>query len=65
MLEKRGLKQVELLPVLGCSKSFVSEMVSGRRGISKSNAKKLAAFFDKPVEMFILKQLARARRIHG
>ena len=53
MLEKRGLKQVDLLPVLGCSKSFVSEMVSGRRGIGIGNAKKLAAFFEMPVELFI------------
>jgi plasmid maintenance system antidote protein VapI len=39
--------------VLGCSKSFLSEMVSGKREVSKGNAKKLAAFFDKPVDMFI------------
>jgi len=53
MIEQRGLKQVDLLPVLDCSKSFMSEMVSGRREISKANAKKLAAFFGKPVELFI------------
>ena len=53
MLEHRGLKQVDLLPVLGCSKSFMSEMVSGKREISKANAKKLATFFDKPVDLFI------------
>ena len=53
MMEKRGLRQTDLLPVLGCSKSFMSEMVSGRREISKANAKKLAAFFNKPVDMFI------------
>ena len=53
MIEQRGLKQADLLPVLGCSKSFMSEMVNGRREISKANAKKLAAFFGKPVDMFI------------
>ncbi len=53
MIEQRGLKQVDLLPILGCSKSFMSEMVSGRREISKANAKKLAAFFGKPVDLFI------------
>jgi HTH-type transcriptional regulator / antitoxin HigA len=53
MIEQRGMKQSELLPVLGCSKSFMSEMVSGRREISKANAKKLAAFFGKPVDLFI------------
>lgn len=53
MIEKRGLKQADLVPVLGCSKSFMSEMVSGRREISKANAKKLAAFFGMPVELFI------------
>jgi HTH-type transcriptional regulator / antitoxin HigA len=53
MIKQRGMKQVELIPVLGCSKSFISEMISGRREISKANAKKLAAFFEKPVDMFI------------
>ena len=53
MIEQRGLKQVDLLPVLGCSKSFMSEMISGRREIGKANAKKLAAFFGKPVDLFI------------
>jgi HTH-type transcriptional regulator/antitoxin HigA len=53
MIGQRGIKQVDLLPVLNCSKSFVSEMVSGRREISKGNAKKLAAFFCLPVDLFI------------
>src|SRR5215472_16695769 len=31
--EQRGIRQTDLLLVLGCSKSFMSEMVSGRREI--------------------------------
>jgi len=52
LMEKRGLKQADLAPVLGCSKSFMSDMVSGRR-IGIGNAKKLAVFFGMPVELFI------------
>lgn len=53
LIEKRGMKQVDLLPVLGCSKGAVSDIVSGRREISRTNAKKLAHFFRVPVELFV------------
>lgn len=52
LMEERGLKQADLLPVLG-SRSAVSEILSGKRGISKAQAKKLAAFFNLPVEIFV------------
>src|SRR6266404_1732968 len=42
LLEERGLKPRDLWPVLGL-KSRVSEILSGKRGISKAQAKKLAA----------------------
>jgi len=53
LLEKRGMKQVELLPVLGCSKSALSDMLTGRREIARGTARKLAEFFRLPVDLFI------------
>ena len=52
LLEERGLEPHHLWPVLG-SKSRVSEILSGRRAISKSQAKKLASFFHVPVGLLI------------
>jgi HTH-type transcriptional regulator/antitoxin HigA len=46
------LKQSDLLPVFG-SKGRVSEVVNGKRDISKEQAKKLAAFFHVSAELFI------------
>jgi HTH-type transcriptional regulator / antitoxin HigA len=40
----RGLKQKDLLPVFG-SQGIVSEVLSGKRSISKAQAKALGAFF--------------------
>ena len=52
LLEQRGLEPHDLWPVLG-SKSRVSEILSGKRAISKSQARKLASFFHVPVDVFI------------
>ena len=52
LLEQRGLKPADLLPILG-SKSRVSDLLSGKRSISKDQAKKLAAFFRVGVQLFI------------
>ncbi len=52
LLERRGLQPSDLWPVLG-SKSRVSEILSGKRSISKEQAKKLAQFFHVGVELFI------------
>jgi HTH-type transcriptional regulator/antitoxin HigA len=52
LLAEKGLRQRDLLPVIG-SKSRASEIIAGNRSISKSQAKKLAAFFHVPVELFI------------
>jgi len=46
------LKQSDLLPVFG-SKSRVSEVVNGKRNISKVQAKKLADFFPVSAGLFI------------
>jgi len=52
LLEQRGLEPHDLWPVLG-SKSRVSEILSGKRAISKAQAKKLAAFFHVPIDVLI------------
>jgi HTH-type transcriptional regulator/antitoxin HigA len=52
LLDQRGLKQADLAPVIG-SRAHVSAILSGKRGISKSLAKKLAKFFHVGVELFI------------
>lgn len=44
LMEERGLRQVDLVPIFG-SKSYVSQVLSGRRPISKDAAHKLGAFF--------------------
>ncbi len=52
MINARELKQKDLTEVFG-SKSRVSEAVSGKREISKIQAKALAEFFKVSVELFI------------
>jgi HTH-type transcriptional regulator/antitoxin HigA len=52
LMEDRGLRAVDLVPVLG-SRSRVSELLSGKRLPSKAQAKALAEFFHLPVELFI------------
>jgi HTH-type transcriptional regulator/antitoxin HigA len=52
LLEQRGLKPVDLWPVIG-SKSRVSEILAGKRSISKQQARKLAEFFRVNADLFI------------
>ena len=52
LLEQRGLKPSDLWPVVG-SKGRVSEILAGKRSISKDQAKKLAAYFHVGVGVFI------------
>ena len=52
VIEKRGLKQVDLVPIFGSS-GYVSDVVNGRRGISKAHAKALAEFFHVSADLFI------------
>jgi len=52
LLEQRGLAPKDLWPVLG-SKSRVSEILAGKRSISKDQAKKLAGFFHVGADLFI------------
>ena len=52
LMEERGLKQSDLLHIFGSS-GIASEVVNGKRSISKAQAKKLAEFFKVSVELFI------------
>src|SRR5260370_29901152 len=52
LMEKRGLKQADLKPIFGSS-GYVSDVVNGRRGISKAHAKRLAEFLHVSADLFI------------
>jgi HTH-type transcriptional regulator/antitoxin HigA len=52
LLKQRGLAPKDLWPVIG-SKSRVSEILAGRRAISKKQSKKLAEFFRVRAGLFI------------
>ena len=51
LLEQRGLSSKNLWPVIG-SKGRVSEILSGKRDISKEQAKTLAEFFHVQADLF-------------
>ncbi len=52
LMEARGLKQADLLPVFG-SRGYTSDIVNGKRGISKEHAKALGDFFRVSSSLFI------------
>ena len=52
LMEVRELRQRDLIPIFGAS-STVSDVLNGKRAISKSHARKLAEFFHVPVSLFI------------
>ena len=52
LLEQRDLKPNDLWPVIG-SKGRVSEILAGKRSISKEQAKKLAEFFRVRADLFL------------
>jgi len=52
LMEDRGLRQRDLIPVLGSS-SVASNVFHGKRAISKTHARKLAEHFHVPVNLFI------------
>lgn len=51
-MECRGIRQKDLVGIIGPS-SIVSEVVNGKRGISKRQAKLLAEYFKVSVALFI------------
>jgi HTH-type transcriptional regulator/antitoxin HigA len=52
LMGQRGLKQADLVPVLG-SRAQVSDLVNGKRGISKAQVKLLAEYFAVSPELFL------------
>jgi HTH-type transcriptional regulator/antitoxin HigA len=52
LMEQRNLKQADLLPIFK-SRGYVSDVVNGKRAISKLHAKALAAFFRVSADLFI------------
>jgi HTH-type transcriptional regulator / antitoxin HigA len=51
LVRDRGLKQKDLLPVFG-SQGIASEVLNGKRGISKAQAKALGEFFKVSPSLF-------------
>jgi HTH-type transcriptional regulator/antitoxin HigA len=51
-MEDRGLRQRDMIPIFGSS-SVVSDVITGKREISKQHARRLAEFFSVPVSLFI------------
>ena len=52
LMEDRSLRQRDLLTVFGSS-SVASDVLNGKREISKLHARRLAEFFHVPVSLFI------------
>ena len=52
LMEQRGLKQADLLPIFK-SRGYVSDVFNAKRAISKAHAKQLAEFFNVSVNLFI------------
>ncbi|MBI4902335.1 MAG: helix-turn-helix domain-containing protein [Acidobacteria bacterium] len=52
LMEKRGLKQADLVPIFQ-SRGYVSDVINGKRAISKAHAKELADFFKVSADVFI------------
>jgi len=52
LMEARDLKQEDLIGVIG-SRGVVSEIVNGKRGISKAQAKALGEYFHVSPELFL------------
>ena len=52
LMEQRSLKQADLLPIFN-SRGYVSDVVNGKRAISKVHAKQLAEFFKVSASLFI------------
>ena len=53
LMENTGLKQVDLAKILGTSRGGVSDIVNGKRPVSRAQAKLLAERFKVGVELFL------------
>lgn len=52
LMEQRGLRQADLVPIFK-SRGYVSDVLNGKRGISKALAKQLGEFFHVSADLFI------------
>ena len=52
LMEQRGIRQADLFPIFK-SRGYVSDVVNGRRAISKAHARRLAEYFQVSVDLFI------------
>ena len=52
LMEERGLKHKDIWPVVG-NKGAATEILNGRRSISKAQARRLSKFFRVPIDLFI------------
>jgi len=52
LMVERGLKHKDIWPVLG-NKGGATEVLAGRRSISKAQARRLADFFRVPIDLFV------------
>ncbi len=52
LLEDRGLSQADIWRLFG-TRARASEVLRGKRGISKAQARRLAGYFRVPVDLFI------------
>lgn len=52
LMREHGLKQTDMLDIFG-SQGTVSQVLNGKREISKSQARKLSQRFRLPIDIFI------------
>lgn len=52
LMEQRDIKQIDLIPIFKSS-GYVSDVVNGKRAISRAHARDLAAFFNVPADLFV------------
>ena len=52
LMEDRGLTQADIWQLFG-TRARASEVLNGKRGISKEHARRLAAFFHVPLDLFL------------
>ncbi|MDB9473947.1 helix-turn-helix domain-containing protein [Dolichospermum circinale] len=53
IMESSGIRQADLVSILGSSSGVVSEVVNGKRSISKAQAKALGEYFKVSPSLFI------------
>jgi HTH-type transcriptional regulator/antitoxin HigA len=52
LMEHKGLRQADMLPIFG-SRSVASDVLNGRRELSKNHIRRLAEFFNLSADLFL------------